>query len=679
MRLAANKRIQTHTALHGRTDDPRAQSVQPVRPSRCWNVPSQTGIPLLSARRGKLLPIKILRVNLWHPDCFGFFVIEYSAIRSMLRESRANIQLRALLLIGWIAASLAATTPDAVCTLVPGGENCDITSYAVGDVVQVVAGGTSRCMESDAPYSFLYRKGLSNKVVLYFQGGGACWNELSYSQGLCKTSVELSDTDGLLDLDTAINKYANYTFIVPLYCSGDTFLGNSVQPYNDGSGTPVEQRGIINVEAVLNWTVTQQGTGAHLSSTLTELLIGGVSAGAIAAPIWSGRIIDIIPSMAYAVLPDSYILFVPASIEAQLIRGISGNICTSYLVPLDLSASCLAGNLTAVALSKYVMSENRNVAYAYIQAKRDSVQLSYYNAVSASFGMPTIDADTYYNLSKDIINSLNDESNFIIFMIDSDSHGYTYNSLYFSAGSAGDTSGGLQAWVEELPLELCSSIQSACSGEDCNLVVVSKVLNGPCTDYPTGSPTAQPSDCPARMFEGFAAEAYLNCTANVTSVELSSGSQPGYFVLSESRAFPIVLASETAVVAAGGVMQGACGQGAGRVVGFSHSSFIGKAAVDGTANGVSTLLLNIVKWVGQSVTPLLALQSGVSSFEDFAEAKLQPSDYATISDSAILSGGLASYDVLFAQADHYASEDLVNALRNFLLGGGGIIFSGTPW
>ena len=61
-----------------------------------------------------------------------------------------------------------AVGASASCSLVPGGENCDMSTYNTGDVVQVTTGGSTRCMESSAPYSFAFRKGVSNKLLIYF-------------------------------------------------------------------------------------------------------------------------------------------------------------------------------------------------------------------------------------------------------------------------------------------------------------------------------------------------------------------------------------------------------------------------------------------------------------------------------------------------------------------------------
>ena len=186
--------------------------------------------------------------------------------------------------------------------------------------------------------------------------------------------------------------------------------------------------------------------------------------------------------------------------------------------------------------------------------------------------------------------------------------------------------------------------------------------------------------CPSRLDVRLLPASYENITSDVTSVEIGSGALPGYFVLYDSTAFPIILGgSDTAVFGAAGIVQQACGAAAGRAVAFSHGSFITAATSDMTVNGMSTLMLNAVRWVGQSQSPVVALQHGSSLISDLAAAKFGAFSYAEVSDAEVLSGGLSGYDVLFAEADHYSSDALVLTLRQFLRNGGGIIFYGTSW
>jgi hypothetical protein len=122
---------------------------------------------------------------------------------------------------------------------------------------------------------------------------------------------------------------------------GDLFLADSVKTWNDTSGVLVEQRGFRNAQAVLNWTSSQQVLG-HLGSPIEEFVLMGNSAGAVGAPVWADRVLSTVTATKKAVVPDSFILFMPSNFEGLLLRD-SANFCSSPLLPASLSSSCAAG------------------------------------------------------------------------------------------------------------------------------------------------------------------------------------------------------------------------------------------------------------------------------------------------------------------------------------------------
>lgn len=175
----------------------------------------------------------------------------------------------------------------------------------------------------------------------------------------------------------------------------------------------------------------------------------------------------------------------------------------------------------------------------------------------------------------------------------------------------------------------------------------------------------------------FAKLSYEECLLNVTSVSISSGSVPGSILLTETRAFALVLASETTVVGAASSLNTING---GRVAAFAHGSFISGVT---ESNNLGKLILNLAKWVGKSTDPKIALQSGRSELSDlvtsiFGGLSETPAD---ITDSQVINGELISsnFDILFAQSSHYDTDAEIYALRSFINEGGGIIFYGTSW
>ncbi len=64
------------------------------------------------------------------------------------------------------------------CCTVDAQESCSISSLEKDTSSIVQPGGTTRCIFSTSTvYGFQVIPGDSDKLLLYFQGGGACWDE----------------------------------------------------------------------------------------------------------------------------------------------------------------------------------------------------------------------------------------------------------------------------------------------------------------------------------------------------------------------------------------------------------------------------------------------------------------------------------------------------------------------
>jgi hypothetical protein len=325
-----------------------------------------------------------------------------------------------------------------------------------------------------------------HKSLNHVLGGGACWDQNTYNSGYCATTPKLQDPKGVFtDVDMS-----KKTLVVALYCSGDLFIGNKTMDFIDTTGQPVQQRGTANMQAVLDWTKKQLKDSSfsprYLNNTLAKLTLMGVSAGAIAIPIWSDLVFRALPAEEYGIVGDSYVLFMPTAIEGPLLRD-TASFCTSYLLPASLLSKCTAGTLRIADLYLHNMRLYPQVAFANIQAKEDSTQTFYYNAVRVQNGLPTITTAQYYNLSLAVIEELNLEPNFLIFLINSNSHGYTYTNRYGTADEYSDSGAtavpgrgtALRQWVAAVPLQSGVTLFNKCQGDDCLSSVTSKSFTAP--------------------------------------------------------------------------------------------------------------------------------------------------------------------------------------------------------
>ncbi|GMI54638.1 hypothetical protein TeGR_g2927, partial [Tetraparma gracilis] len=152
-------------------------------------------------------------------------------------------------------------------------------------------GGESRCIFSDSgPFKFQVWPGASDKLLLYFQGGGACWDRVSTAAGLCTTSSSPTTSDpGLFCRSDcpAEHPFSDYTIVQVLYCSGDAHVGNVTRPYSDSKGEPVSQTGGVNAQMTLDWIKAQTDFFERFSS----LVLMGCSAGSLGVQAWSHEVL----------------------------------------------------------------------------------------------------------------------------------------------------------------------------------------------------------------------------------------------------------------------------------------------------------------------------------------------------------------------------------------------------
>lgn len=141
-----------------------------------------------------------------------------------------------------------------------------------------IEGGT--CARG-TPYTFAAKPGDPEKLMIYFQGGGACWN-LSTCRvgGTFDDSAEAGELDfyeGVFEFDNPENPVADYSMVVVTYCTADVHTGDAEAAFGEGEGAfDIAFRGVANTNAVLDWTYANY-------PDVTNLIVTGSSAGAYGA------------------------------------------------------------------------------------------------------------------------------------------------------------------------------------------------------------------------------------------------------------------------------------------------------------------------------------------------------------------------------------------------------------
>ncbi len=177
----------------------------------------------------------------------------------------------------------------------------------VGEWSEVLPGGDTICSRG-TPYRFYVAGGSAEKIVIDFQGGGACWDEFTCSIAgaiFSEAATPLSTVVGALDagyiggLYAAENEehpLADWSLVHLPYCTGDVHWGNNVKTYKED--LTIHHKGFVNARTVLDWTQRHYPDAK-------EILVTGCSAGAYGALLHSAYVAQRWPEAKITMLADS--------------------------------------------------------------------------------------------------------------------------------------------------------------------------------------------------------------------------------------------------------------------------------------------------------------------------------------------------------------------------------------
>ncbi|MDX2419040.1 MAG: pectin acetylesterase-family hydrolase [Xanthomonadales bacterium] len=169
-----------------------------------------------------------------------------------------------------------------------------------GDWETIYPGGEASCANGE-DYRFYVRRASTDKVMVYFNGGGACWDghtcdpahsSSDMNKGMIYRTQPTAEYgnhpeafDGAFDLENPDNPFQDWTQVFVTYCTGDVHLGNRDTVYQkaDGSEFTIRHRGRTNAQSALD----------HVRKQFPDpekVFVSGGSAGGIAAPFYAAEL-----------------------------------------------------------------------------------------------------------------------------------------------------------------------------------------------------------------------------------------------------------------------------------------------------------------------------------------------------------------------------------------------------
>jgi len=332
----------------------------------------------------------------------------------------------------------------------------------------IVPGGASRCIyASSTEYQFQVIPGDTDKLLFYFQGGGACWDALSSTLGACSSEAVPNDLLGLFDRQNKGNPYKDYTVVHVLYCSGDAHTGNVARNWVQLFKGKVEQRGFENTRSAVEWAKQ------NIDSKLSSLVISGCSAGSLGAQAWAAPLLREFKYEHAAVVVDSYAGIFPESGHGRVMKEFG--ICTRALLNKKLIKKCEAGKVEIQDIFETAIRENPSTAFAHVNSKTDSTQMSFYDGVAATFPSKTdpaiLSGAEYLKRMNKVFGRYNANPNYVSFVVNGNQHCFTPDTITYTSDTTGINGKGkggritLNQWISEFPVQHGQSVQSECEGK----------------------------------------------------------------------------------------------------------------------------------------------------------------------------------------------------------------------
>lgn len=165
---------------------------------------------------------------------------------------------------------------------------------------------------TDSTFKFFVKGGPVNNLVIFFDGGGACWHTMNciavptYTRVVDENVWGLTNlAKGIFDMNHPKNPFKDWNFVFIPYCTGDIHWGSNDKEYVVGIGPDgipititIRHRGFDNFLVVLKW-ITENFKNPH------KIFVAGSSAGSYGALLGFPYIQEAYPKSMASMLGDA--------------------------------------------------------------------------------------------------------------------------------------------------------------------------------------------------------------------------------------------------------------------------------------------------------------------------------------------------------------------------------------
>ena len=144
-------------------------------------------------------------------------------------------------------------------------------------------GGNGPICIAGTPYSVFTRSGKKNKLLIFEQGGGACWQDFYNCNVLSEAQEPPTARVGIWDFDSKDNPFKDYSIVYMPYCDGSVFTGDN-DVFDPAFGAAI---GVPQAVVRFHRGLRNQSAGMDVAKAVfphaRKITVAGSSAGGVGA------------------------------------------------------------------------------------------------------------------------------------------------------------------------------------------------------------------------------------------------------------------------------------------------------------------------------------------------------------------------------------------------------------
>jgi hypothetical protein len=314
---------------------------------------------------------------------------------------------------------------------------------------------------TDPSFRFWARKGSSKNVFVFFEGGGACWDNLTCTFPIAglpeqvpqffvpqiSPATDPATFDGIFRTDNPANPVHDWSMVYIPYCTGDihtgstskayTSVGHPVLPVPPGTPITINHRGFDNFMVVLDWMRKNIDKPKNV-------LVTGASAGGYGATVnspWVGKAFP--QAHLYVVADASQGVTTPAWDQGNPGLG-SWN---PQLAPWVFGTTLPPGR----EFMRRAAEGQPHAKMAQFTTSSDTVQIGFYGVMKQFYGpggaCPNPAVDWYQQMSRQLIADGSEVGNYRYYVAGGTYHTLLRSPTFYTEASPGPT---FAQWLDDM-------------------------------------------------------------------------------------------------------------------------------------------------------------------------------------------------------------------------------------